>query len=128
MFEDLYGTLARTYDAHTRRRAVIVARILDAQLSLFRGGIVRVLDVGIGTALVWQRICHRWDGLRVCGVDQSQAMLASAKRKSLAFVDLVQGSGDALPLRPRTFHMITAAFVLKLFSPIPNPGRSAAEA
>jgi demethylmenaquinone methyltransferase/2-methoxy-6-polyprenyl-1,4-benzoquinol methylase len=70
-----------------------------------------VLDVATGTGLVAAELVPR--GFRVTGVDQSPEMLASARRRSGARVELVEASAEALPFDDASFDHLTVTYLLR---------------
>jgi demethylmenaquinone methyltransferase/2-methoxy-6-polyprenyl-1,4-benzoquinol methylase len=65
----------------------------------------RVLDVATGTGLVADQL--RRQGFRVTGVDQSAEMLARARARFGAQVELLEASADALPFPDEAFDHLT---------------------
>ena len=70
-----------------------------------------VLDVATGTGLVAAELARR--GFRVTGVDQSPEMLASARRRFGARVELVEASAEALPFDDASFDHLTVTYLLR---------------
>ena len=70
-----------------------------------------VLDVATGTGLVAAELVRR--GFRVTGVDQSPEMLASARRRFGAQVELVEASAEALPFGDASFDHLTVTYLLR---------------
>jgi demethylmenaquinone methyltransferase/2-methoxy-6-polyprenyl-1,4-benzoquinol methylase len=70
-----------------------------------------VLDVATGTGLVAAELVRR--GFRVTGVDQSPEMLASARRRFGAQVELVEASAEALPFDDASFDHLTVTYLLR---------------
>jgi demethylmenaquinone methyltransferase / 2-methoxy-6-polyprenyl-1,4-benzoquinol methylase len=70
-----------------------------------------VLDVATGTGLVAAELVRR--GFRVTGVDQSPEMLASARRRFGARVELVEASAEALPFDDASFDHLTVTYLLR---------------
>ena len=70
-----------------------------------------VLDVATGTGLVAAELVPR--GFRVTGVDQSPEMLASARRRFGARVELVEASAEALPFDDASFDHLTVTYLLR---------------
>ncbi len=68
-----------------------------------------VLDVATGTGLVAAELVPR--GFRVTGVDQSPEMLASARRRFGAQVELVEASAEALPFDDASFDHLTVTYL-----------------
>lgn len=110
---------ARWYDAtrwlflHGRRRVV-------RALGVGRGS--TVVDAGCGTGHGLARLARRVrPGGRVVGVDPSPAMLARARRRGLAGVDLVEGdfAEVALPVAEGTVDAVVFSYSLSMSA---NPG------
>jgi demethylmenaquinone methyltransferase / 2-methoxy-6-polyprenyl-1,4-benzoquinol methylase len=78
----------------------------------------RVLDVATGTGLVAAALVRRY-GCRVVGLDQSEAMLAGARRRldadpTLAQrVELVRGEAEALPFADGEVDHLTFTYLLR---------------
>jgi ubiquinone/menaquinone biosynthesis C-methylase UbiE len=66
-----------------------------------------VLDVGAGTGIASRALAGR--GARVVAVDPGAAMLHVLRSRSTSRVRLVQGDGNALPLRSRIFDLVVFA-------------------
>jgi SAM-dependent methyltransferase len=83
------------------------------------------LDVGCGTGALTGRALAQADPARVIGVDPSRGFLTTARA---AVVDprasFVRGSGQALPLRDRSVHVVVSGLALNF---VPDPARAAAE-
>ncbi len=79
---EFYETVARFYDAETASMTEDLA--FYSGLAAETGG--PVLDVGCGTGRVMLHLAQ--EGLRVVGVDVSEAMLARARRKLAVLPDL----------------------------------------
>ena len=72
----------------------------------------RVLDVATGTGLVAQELV-RTHGCSVVGLDQSEAMLAVARAKLPAGVELVRGEAEQLPFADAEFDALTFTYLLR---------------
>jgi len=81
----------------------------------------RALDVGAGTGHYAVRLAAR--GLRVTGVDSSEAMLAVARAKEAA-VEWRQAEVERLPFPDGSFDLVLAVTVLEF---VPDPMRALAE-
>jgi demethylmenaquinone methyltransferase / 2-methoxy-6-polyprenyl-1,4-benzoquinol methylase len=77
-----------------------------------------VLDVATGTGLVAEALVRRY-GCSVVGLDQSEAMLAGARRRvagdaALARrLELVQGEAEELPFEDARFDAVTFTYLLR---------------
>ena len=77
----------------------------------------RVLDVATGTGLVASGLAHR--GAEVVGLDQSEHMLAGARRRLDAHpelrarITLVQGEAEHLPFADAEFDALTFTYLLR---------------
>jgi demethylmenaquinone methyltransferase / 2-methoxy-6-polyprenyl-1,4-benzoquinol methylase len=89
----------------------------------------RVLDVATGTGLVARALVERY-GCRVVGLDQSEEMLAAARRRlepvpALAQrVELVRGEAESLPFADGQFDHLTFTYLLRY---VDDPGATLAE-
>jgi demethylmenaquinone methyltransferase/2-methoxy-6-polyprenyl-1,4-benzoquinol methylase len=119
---ELFAPLGPTYDRvgaalsmgqDPRWRRFLVSR-------LPRGG--RVLDVATGTGLVAAELLRR--GYRVTGVDQSEEMLAVARRRFGDRVELIHASAEALPLESGSFDHLTFTYLLRY---VADPAATLAE-
>jgi demethylmenaquinone methyltransferase/2-methoxy-6-polyprenyl-1,4-benzoquinol methylase len=78
----------------------------------------RVLDVATGTALVARALVARY-GCRVVGLDQSDEMLAGARRALAGRpelgtrIELIQGEAERLPFADREFDHLTFTYLLR---------------
>ena len=108
----LFAPLGPTYDRvgatlsfgqDPRWRRFLVAR-LPAD-----GG--HVLDVATGTGLVAEALLAH--GFRVTGLDQSAEMLALARKRFGARVELVEAPADALPFPDASFDHLTFTYLLR---------------
>jgi len=94
------------YDARARLRTKIIAGLLR------RSGVLqnaRVLDLGVGTGLVWEHVGQP-SGSSVVGVDRSLAMLARARSRSGARIRVVQADFEQLPFSGRSFDVLVMTF------------------
>jgi demethylmenaquinone methyltransferase/2-methoxy-6-polyprenyl-1,4-benzoquinol methylase len=97
-----------------RWRRVLVARVPRD------GG--SVLDVATGTGLVAQQLLAR--GHRVTGLDQSPEMLAVARQRFGARVDLVEASATEIPFPDASFDHLTFTYLLRY---VDDPAAALAE-
>ena len=81
-----------------------------------------VLDVATGTGLVAAELLRH--GYTVTGLDQSPEMLAVARRRFGAQVELVEASAEALPFTDGTFDHLTFTYLLRY---VDDPGATLAE-
>jgi len=78
----------------------------------------RVLDVATGTGLVAEALVRRY-GCSVVGLDQSEAMLAGARRRVAARpklalrIELVHGEAEELPFEDARFDAVTFTYLLR---------------
>jgi len=70
-----------------------------------------VLDVATGTGLVAAELLRR--GFDVTGLDQSPEMLAVARRRLGARVELVEASADSIPFEDHFFDQLTFTYLLR---------------
>ena len=127
---ELFAPLGPTYDRWSRLlslgqdprwRRFLVSRI-DA------GANDEVLDVATGTAAVAIELVRR-HGCRVVGLDQSAAMLASARGRIEAAgladrIQLVEGSAEKLPFPDRSFDALTFTYLVRY---VEDPAATLAE-
>jgi demethylmenaquinone methyltransferase / 2-methoxy-6-polyprenyl-1,4-benzoquinol methylase len=72
----------------------------------------QVLDVATGTGAVAVELVRR-TGCAVVGLDQSEEMLAEARRRAPARVELVQGEADHLPFPDASFSALTFTYLMR---------------
>ena len=110
----LFAPLGPTYDRYARLlsfdqdprwRSFLVSRV-EA------GPGDRVLDVATGTGAVAAELVRR-TGCAVVALDQSPEMLAVARGRVPAGVELVEGEADALPFPDRSFEGLTYTYLLR---------------
>jgi demethylmenaquinone methyltransferase / 2-methoxy-6-polyprenyl-1,4-benzoquinol methylase len=111
---DLFAPLAETYDRYARLlsfgqdprwRSFLVSRIAARPDE-------SVLDVACGTGAVALELRRRL-GCRVVGVDQSEEMLAVARRRVSDEVELIQARAEALPFEDGGFDGLTFTYLLR---------------
>lgn len=116
----MFETIAPGYDFQNSflslRRDVYWRQALAEALQLDRGG--TVLDVAVGTAETALSICDRYPGVRVVGVDFSQAMLRVGRDKIAGRggggrISLTVGDGRWLPIRSGSVEAVTISFGLR---------------
>lgn len=76
-----------------------------------RGGRL-VLDVGCGRGSLSRALGVQLAPARLVALDLSAALLAETRRRAASRADLLCGDFHAVPLRPATFGLVTAAFCL----------------
>ena len=112
--QELFAPLATTYDRYARLlsfgqdprwRSFLVSR-LDAAAD------DTVVDVACGTGAVALELV-RQHGCRVVGVDQSAEMLAEARRRLGARVELRQARAEQLPFDDGAFDGLTVTYLLR---------------
>ncbi len=112
--QTLFAPLGPTYDRYAallsfgqdpRWRRFLVSRI-EA------GPGDRVLDVATGTAAVALELV-RQKGCTVVGVDQSEGMLESARRRVDGQVELVRASAESLPFADGEFDALTFTYLFR---------------
>jgi demethylmenaquinone methyltransferase / 2-methoxy-6-polyprenyl-1,4-benzoquinol methylase len=91
---------------------------------------LRVLDVATGTGLVAFRLAQR--GAEVVGLDQSEDMLAGARRRAAEHPELagrltfVQGEAERLPFPDHAFDAVTFTYLLRYVDDRPGTMRELA--
>ena len=94
-------------------------RFLVSRLPADRG---HVLDVATGTGLVAAELLRR--GFRVTGLDQSEEMLAIARRRLGGQTELVRASAESIPFPDATFDHVTFTYLLRY---VDDPAATLAE-
>jgi ubiquinone/menaquinone biosynthesis C-methylase UbiE len=106
-FQAPYDKLASRYDRRAFARSSIVGQLLLTN-NLLRPN--SVLDLGIGTGLVWKCVQRHHAFEQIVGIDLSFGMLARARENTAGAVRLVRASIAALPFRASTFNTVMMAF------------------
>jgi demethylmenaquinone methyltransferase/2-methoxy-6-polyprenyl-1,4-benzoquinol methylase len=112
--KELFAPLPQTYD----RYAAILSFGQDPRWRRFLVSRVgarpedTVLDVATGTGAVARELLARY-GCRVVGLDQSAEMLAEARRRLPAGVQLVEGDAERLPFDDASFDALTFTYLLR---------------
>jgi demethylmenaquinone methyltransferase / 2-methoxy-6-polyprenyl-1,4-benzoquinol methylase len=112
--KELFAPLPPTYE----RYAALLSygqdprwrRFLVSRLDVGRDAVV--LDVATGTGAVAHEVLRR-HGCRVVGLDQSPEMLAEARRRLPASVELVEGDAERLPFPDASFDALTVTYLLR---------------
>jgi demethylmenaquinone methyltransferase / 2-methoxy-6-polyprenyl-1,4-benzoquinol methylase len=121
----LFAPLGPTYDRYAavlslgqdpRWRRFLVTRIEAGPRDT-------VLDVATGTGAVARELLAR-RGCTVVGLDQSPEMLAEARRRLPASVELVEGKAEALPFPDASFDALTFTYLLRY---VTDPGATLSE-
>jgi len=110
----LFAPLGPTYD----RYAALLSFGQDPRWRRFLVSRTRagpgdtVLDVATGTGAVAAELIAR-TGCAVVGLDQSPQMLAEARRRLPAAVELVEGDADHLPFDDASFAALTFTYLMR---------------
>ena len=121
----LFAPLGPTYDRYARLlsfgqdprwRRFLVSRVVA-------GPGDTVLDVATGTGAVAAELLQR-KGCDVVAIDQSAEMLAEARRRLPASVEIVEGNAEALPFPDRAFDGLTFTYLLRY---VDDPGATLRE-
>jgi demethylmenaquinone methyltransferase / 2-methoxy-6-polyprenyl-1,4-benzoquinol methylase len=121
----LFAPLGPTYDRYAsllsfgqdpRWRRFLVSRV-------GAGPSDTVLDVATGTGAVAAELIAR-TGSTVVGLDQSPEMLAEARRRLPADVELVEGEADHLPFPDASFDALTFTYLMRY---VDDPGATLRE-
>jgi SAM-dependent methyltransferase len=102
-----YDFLADAYDERALPRSVALAGVLE-RTGILAGA--RVLDLGVGTGLLWACLDWAHGPAWVVGVDSSAGMLVRARSRGQPCVNLVQADFARLPFRLQTFDLAVACF------------------
>ncbi|HEY7692967.1 MAG TPA: class I SAM-dependent methyltransferase [Gaiellaceae bacterium] len=121
----LFAPLGPTYDRYAsllsfgqdpRWRRFLVSRVRA-------GPSDTVLDVATGTGAVASELIAR-TGCTVVGLDQSSEMLAEARRRLPAGVELVEAEADHLPFPDASFDALTFTYLMRY---VDDPGATLRE-
>jgi demethylmenaquinone methyltransferase / 2-methoxy-6-polyprenyl-1,4-benzoquinol methylase len=110
----LFAPLGPSYDRYARLLSFGQdprwRRFLASQVNVGSGQ--TVLDVATGTGAVALELI-RATGCSVVGLDQSREMLAEARRRLPASVELVVGDAERLPFGDASFDALTVTYLLR---------------
>jgi demethylmenaquinone methyltransferase/2-methoxy-6-polyprenyl-1,4-benzoquinol methylase len=110
----LFAPLGPSYDRYARLLSFGQdprwRRFLASQVNVGSGQ--TVLDVATGTGAVALELI-RATGCSVVGLDQSPEMLAEARRRLPASVELVVGDAERLPFGDASFDALTVTYLLR---------------
>ncbi|OSZ59512.1 SAM-dependent methyltransferase [Streptomyces pharetrae CZA14] len=110
-----YSQEAERYDA-SRGGEPRAAAAAEGVLGLVPGDARRLLDLACGTGIVTRRLAAARDGLRVTGVDLTDAMVRRAAARIPGAV--VRADARRLPFPDGTFDAVTSVWLLHL---LPGP-------
>ncbi len=105
-----YARLARVYDAKWRFYIAESTRKTEALLALQPGE--TVLDIGCGTGALLRQLAQSHPPQLLSGVDPVPEMLALARGKLAAEVDLREGWAESLPYPDASFDAVASCNVL----------------
>src|SRR5438128_1032068 len=78
-----------------------------------------ILDIGMGTGYMTNRLTHFFSNARVVGTDISQGMLQEAKKKYEVF-PVVASDARALSFRDNQFDLIVSNLAFQWIDPLPK--------
>jgi len=81
------------------------------------GGGMRVLDLGTGIGAMASELARRYPGVKITGLDRSEAQLAVARARH-PVATYVQGEATAMPFPDGTFDRVHASWLLEH---VPDP-------
>jgi demethylmenaquinone methyltransferase / 2-methoxy-6-polyprenyl-1,4-benzoquinol methylase len=123
--QELFAPLGPTYDRYARVLSLGQdprwRRFLVSRIEAEPGD--RVLDVATGTGAVALELI-RQKRCTVVGVDQSAEMLAVARERLPASVELVTASAERLPFEDESFDALTFTYLLRY---VDDPGETLRE-
>ncbi|MFO7572894.1 MAG: class I SAM-dependent methyltransferase [Gaiellaceae bacterium] len=119
LFAPLGGTYDRVGAVLSFGQDPLWRRFLVSRLPRDGG---HVIDVATGTGLVAAELLRR--GFRVTGLDQSAEMLAAARRRFGARVELVEASAESLPFPDASFDHLSVTYLLRY---VDEPGATLVE-
>lgn len=82
-----------------------------------------ILDVGMGTGALTNRLCSMFPEAKVVGIDLAEGMLQEAKKKDGTFL-MAQANAAALPFKPGTFDVITSNLAYQWVDDLPSAFQS----
>ncbi len=112
-----YRYLAARYDEKWAFYVEATVRETMRRLPLYLGD--RMLDVACGTGAFLQAVTAAHPKVRLAGVDISPEMLAVARQRLPAGVELQVASADALPFRDDSFDIVVTTSAYHFFR-VPN--------
>jgi ubiquinone/menaquinone biosynthesis C-methylase UbiE len=117
--ERLIAEYAAAADEYDRKwKFYIEATVRETLARLALRGAERALDVGCGTGSLLGEIGARYPGAKLAGIDPVAPMLAVARTKLPAGVDLRTGWADGLPWPDASFDVVVSCNV---FHYVSNP-------
>lgn len=102
-------------DRSWRRRAVSRLPLSD---------LTTVLDVACGTGAMGAALRHHTPTIQLSGIDANTAMLAHNRKRSIGYVELVEGTVERLPFADATFDAVMIGFA---FHDFPLPAQACRE-
>lgn len=118
-----YDTLALEYDDRAVARTKLVAEVLRRTTPLEAA---RVLDLGVGTGLIWEYLGSAGAPDSVVGVDLSSGMLKRARSRRNPRMRLVRADFGELPFHLQEFDIVLLAFSARHASDLTGTLRQAA--
>jgi len=120
----VYDRWARSYDRVWGGYTDATLDYLLVHLDL--AAVHGILDVGCGTGVLLERLCHRLPRARLAGIDVSAGMLRVALRRLAGTeVRLAVGSAERVPCAAASLDLVTMASVLHY---VPHPSLALGEA
>lgn len=104
-----YSRIASQYDTHWR--FYVEASIRETLRRLRVAPTDRVLDVGCGTGALLEALSLAAPGAQLAGVDLSEHMLAVARRRLGAAIDLERACAETLPFGDAAFDVVVSTNV-----------------
>jgi len=105
--------------------------LLDELGPIMEGGVVDVLDVGVGTGNLTRTALTRWPGIRVTGLDASSEMVGTVEALLAEAGDGLRGRftgtvafAAEMPFPDASFDLAMSSFVLQL---VPNRAKALRE-
>lgn len=113
-----YSRLAPVYDRRWSFYIEATTRETIARLSLPPG--TQLLDVGCGTGALLEKLAHNFPQTTLVGVDPVPEMLAVARRRLPAGIELGEGWAEELPFEDHSFDVVVSCNVFHYIrQPVP---------
>lgn len=100
-----FSKAAETYEAFSGLQKQIGLRLLDRLPSALPAN-TRILDIGMGTGWLTEKIAQRFPSSEIIGIDFAQGMLRQARDKKIDFI--IQADARSLPFRKKTFDVLVS--------------------
>ncbi|MDP8266507.1 MAG: methyltransferase domain-containing protein [Candidatus Aceula meridiana] len=99
-----FSKAALSYEEFSDIQKKVGLTLLENLPTNIKGG--RILDVGMGTGWLTEKVAERFPDADIFGVDFAEGMVQSARKKNIDFV--IQADARALPFQKESFDLIVS--------------------